>query len=378
MAQTNRYPVPRGGYNPSPSRPFTPANDNRPRVRPPMPANDNVPGGWRPRVPPGLGRRAAYMMAARAGLRFVPIVGAILTAAELLQLAGHLLGMLNLPEQVPDGFIKHKCPPPLEPFWIYSLQGNLCGNYNENNPTPLEGDFIADAPWPGMPSFYEWGRRTTFPSQIVRAYYERVGPIGDTRIWPERTIPQPLIPFLPWFDPLTPPLQPQLEPVPLPVRRPVYDPFPNPETDIPPEGYNPPRGRIDSPPSAGPAPQQAQRPGRREKERKVMANSTARRLLGWALSQYSEVGDLVDALYDALPNEFQNDADKTIVDKIQTMYKHWDKVDMAEAMGNIVNDQVTDPKFAEAFKKMQDTFESYGMELPDLRGTSGTSGPWWS
>lgn len=369
-AASNRYPASRPVYNPRPARPVA-ANDNRPRVRAPFPANDNTPAGWRPRVPPGVGRRAVFWMAARSAARFVPIVGAVLTAADLIKLGSMVLGMLELPRRVPPGYRWEPCvPPPPATFYGYSTLGNICGNWNQTNP-PL----IDPRTFTSRISFYEWGQRGFFPSQIRVGRYV-VTSAGPVPVYPFPRVTLPVPVHVPSPDPLTPPGYPMPEPVPLPVRRPNWDPLPNPETGIPPVGSHPPVGRIDRPPVVGPDPLPARRPGRGDRERKVMASARARKLMGWALSQFSEVGDLVDALYDALPDDVQSNDDKNLAQKFKRLYDNIDRVDMAEAMTNMINDQVTDPKFAEQFERMQNLFESYGIEVPDLRGTSGSSGLW--
>lgn len=106
----------------------------------------------------------------------------------------------------------------------------------------------------------------------------------------------------------------------------------------------------------------------------MAANRATRKGLGFILSQLSEAGDALDAFHSALPKEYQSDGNMN--EKFQALYQHWDKVDMAEAMGNLIEDMVADPKMAQVFDKAQREQEKWGLDLGGLKGFEGSSGIW--
>ena len=116
------------------------------------------------------------------------------------------------------------------------------------------------------------------------------------------------------------------------------------------------------------------RPGKGVKERKLQGGGRTRGALGWLLSNYSEAGDMLDALHSALPEKLQKG--RTPYEKFKDLYAHPDQIDMVKAMGNLINDQVSDPKMAEFFQKSQEALAQWGLQLGDLKGIGGSSGPW--
>lgn len=359
---------------------FTPANDNiRPRV--PLPANDNVPGrGFLPDKPPGVPPAIFRRMAMRIALRALPMIGWAWTAFELYRWwRDWQASRADVP---PYGWVKTaEAPVPIHFFghtgtWEGSAawmeRSYLLGHVRA---TPRQISPLDDLNPPQNPHY--WWYDATFPEGFperliaVRSVWQRDLSIPTPDIRPPRTIILPPIAPLPYPDPLPLPLSPTPVPVPRPVRDP-YAPYLSVNLENPnPVGYGP-------SPALPPVetPRLAARPGRREKERKVQTSSAMRRFLGRTLSNYSEVGDAVDAFYDALPKRFQNEDDKTIADKMRTLYEHWDKVEMDKAMTNLVRDMVEDPKLAKAFRKMQQEQEKAGLELGGIRGIQGSSGLW--
>jgi len=243
------------------------------------------------------------------------------------------------------------------------------------------------------------------------------------------TLP-PVLPYpiVPWVPIAVPPLAPQ----PLPIPRPPWVPvFPNPEQPPGPEpviippwapqpsyppvttpgeipgwwenprpGANPnPNPNPWTPPPVGandpdvtpqpnvrprrsrfprprhetkPEPVRARRPGRGTKERKLGATAGQRRALGLLASGISEGFDLLDALHDALPKEFQGKDHPN--SKFKALYDHWDKVNMDEAFANIWKNQATDKYYGEFFKKVQDQLSEAGLDFPSLRDIGGNFG----
>lgn len=363
---SNRYArglAPRPDIQP-PRRTYRPPRYSPTPVRPPLPANDNsLPAS---RIPPGLPKSARWALARRIGLRAVPILGWALTAYEV---GRYLRGLYDIAAVghayrfSPAGYtLVNDCADISGQKLVYSRFSRACGSRTGIVNTPSQD------PWGPYPSMHLW--RLTAPGDFG---YQPSGRVGVTERWDRNPVGPYIAPGYvpipePWVQPDIPtrPFDPTPEPRP-PRVRPRRRPDPNPET--------PPVGRpAEEPlPRVNPRPS---RPPRGTRERKVATDRRTRRLLGWLLSGYSEVSDLIDALYDALHEDYQDPRDVTPYDKFQTLWEHIDKVNMSEAMTNIVRDQIEDPKMAEAFERAQELFESYGIELPDLRGIGGTSGPW--
>lgn len=374
---TNRYPVAR----PQPVRPsrpvWVPANDNRPRVRVPIPANDNW--GGRLARPAGASRipaAAAARMLPRVLARAIPLVGFAWTAWELYNLWKDWSGSSGFAP--PVGWVKlSEEPRPTDTWRPSSWGGFKAWSYRGGSPFPA---YI----WPGdtypLPDTFPdadphyWWEWVDYPPgywppgeeyQAVRSVWGRDFSVENPL--PPREVLVPDIPYIevPWEIPLP------LKPTPVPVNPPVRPPW-----GRPPNAENPDPGGEPSVPPRPVSPLNPRPPGPGVRERKVKGNRGFRAVLGAALSGYSEVGDLVDAIYDALPKKYQLKTDKTIADKLKTLWKHIDRVRMGDAMANIVEDQVSDPKMAEAFDYMQKQLEAWGLDVPGLRGVEGSSGIW--
>lgn len=374
MASTNRYPVrnaPSPQGSPQRARPV-PANDNKPPKRAPIPANDNkppLPGSNRlPSIPPGWSKRAWGRALARAGLRAVPIVGNALLAWEI---ANWLYDQMMAPSGPPMGYTPVPCTPGSGGFDGYSIFGYPCGAWATSGAIVLPGVTL----WEGVSPIYEWqydpGQAHPTQKYSVKTEWHRVAPPYAP---PRKPVFLPdIIPLPGWINPIPTPFSPQPLPVPRPVRRPDYDPPPNAEHHPGPR----PEFRPIPGPSAAPNPglnPRPSRPGKGTKERKVQGTGRTRGALGWLLSNYSEANDMLDALHSALPDKLQKG--NTPYEKFKDLYANPDKIDMAKAMANLINDQVSDPKMAEFFQKSQEALSQWGLQLGDLKGIGGSSGPW--
>lgn len=83
-------------------------------------------------------------------------------------------------------------------------------------------------------------------------------------------------------------------------------------------------------------------PGPRAKERKVTLFSLNNRsTLGRIVGAMGEFGDFVEAFYSTLP-DWTKVGDRTVQDKLETLYRHWDKVDVAKAIGNLIANEAED------------------------------------
>jgi len=93
----------------------------------------------------------------------------------------------------------------------------------------------------------------------------------------------------------------------------------------------------------------SERPNRPDKERKLKARPIVQGALK-VIGTVTEGADLVDAIYDALPERFRprwkntNHVKRklTYKEKLQALYDHWDQVDLPEAVKNIVVNQIED------------------------------------
>lgn len=356
---------------PPPRRTYRPPRYSPTPVRPPLPSNDNHPGARR--LPPGLSRQARRSLLRRIGLRAVPILGWALTAYEVGRL---IRGFMN-PEPVaiapagrltPLGYtLTEDCGTPNGNEYGWMDVTRSCGSVTNPSNVPL-GNNPVD--WGVSLRAYYWkhplptdpGYHPDFPRVGRKERWDR-NPVGPYA--PPGFVPIPDYWPLPGVVPR--PFQPMPEPLPEPVRRPR--PRPRPQDD--------PNVLRDPVPSPVPAPRSwpRPRPARRgERERKVAGSAGLRRWLGWILSTYSEVGDFIDALYDALPDNVQSRGDRNLAQKFQRIYDNIDKLDLNEAMTNLIENQVTDPKYAEAFNEVQEVFEEFGFDLPDLRGIGNPTG----
>lgn len=100
----------------------------------------------------------------------------------------------------------------------------------------------------------------------------------------------------------------------------------------------------------------------------VARDRAARRFLGWLTSTASEAGDLLDSLYDALPDQYQVDEERPDTrEKLEALYKNWQHVDMAEAFENIWSNEVEDRYLGEFFKGVQDGMSIGGVDFGGLK-----------
>jgi len=179
----------------------------------------------------------------------------------------------------------------------------------------------------------------------------------------------PKVPWLPiipdiWLPPLLEPLPLPLspEPLPYPKWRPRDEWLPDSDS----RGYDDPRGRVEPEPERDPDPL-PRRPRKDVHERKVKAPlSVWRAIAGKLLSNYSEAGDFVEALFDALPDGVKP-KNPTMPEMLQTLYEHYQEIDVAKAIENWVTNNRGDSIWGQGFGVLTDALEAYGLELPTLR-----------
>jgi len=368
---SNRYPaLARALPAPAPDyprpAPRVPANDNIPR-RAPVPANDNVPRPFEPLRAPA--RRLFPGLAGRTIGRLIPLFGIALLAYDLWQLwqwlqqgqnSNHASEGVCVPE---SGFINPTNP---TDRWGWRGPPLLCAN----NPGPGIGLPTSIPPYTtGYPYLFLM-HLAYFSTQEIQDHRWWYYPDGWNGVNPLESVPdqpryipsfQPDPWYIPWFDPFVPPLLPQPRPDPGPVWGKPNPPN-RPETSE--------KGSY-VPGSASPRPEVAPLPGRPPrgvKERKVQGSkgSWFRKYGGKLLSAASEGGDLLDVLHDALPDEFQAEGN-TMKDKLEALYLHQDKIDMQKAVQGIWENHQEDRIWGHGFQKVQELFDSYGIDLGSLR-----------
>lgn len=377
MAQTNRYPVARASAMPDyrpPSRPV-PANDNFLPRRAPVPANDNWRPPSRPLAPQKLPRPSVARLLPRMAGRLVPILGWALLAWELYELWRWLRqgqqpnfgstgtcypepnngkphayswrsGVSCLPSQPhPLNFGPYDFVPPGggggQPILVRSAMLFGPAAWQPGNPTNFNE--WRDIQWWWYPTPFN-GVDPAIPSQIP-TYIPAFEPDPD---------------FHPWLEPFVPPFMPQPAPL-VPVRKPP--------PLVRPEGSS--RGNH-IPVTFTPTPTTSARPGlapKRVKEKKITGpkGSFIRKWGGRLLSEYSEAADVVEALHDALPDEFQAKSGATQYEKLQALYKNHEHLNMADAMQALIENHQEDRIWGRGFAKIQEMFDDYGIDVGSLR-----------
>lgn len=383
---TNRYvrggalALPRPDY---PKGPYAYPKPNYPRNPPKLfPGNQNRPPYYRPGWPNKLPPRAVRpipigsppIVGGSRFLRFMlprvlPWIGWALLAYDLYEL--YRLWKEN--KSPMGGYISCKQSVPRWQQWSFEA-GPACYAYVPVGPN---GNWGPGSPW--LNRFEQ--TENQFRYDTIEAFYFPENPGFTIPAW---TGYQPLAPWLPdidlrpifppWIEPLTPPLLPSWPPVPKPVRVPwpFGEPIrPNPEPQPPgePKGYHRPTPDVKYYPDPRPnGDDWPTRPPPNVKERKVKfrSNSVARKFLGALISGASEVGDLIDSLYEALPNKLQ-DAEATIKEKLATIYEHANDIDVAKAMENFIRNHLEDRIIGKWLAEAQEGMEEYGLELGSLR-----------
>nr|QXN72824.1 MAG: hypothetical protein [Microvirus sp.] len=209
----------------------------------------------------------------------------------------------------------------------------------------------------GLPNYWQG---------VVSARYRqnKVGPVPPP-------VPElgPEIPALPpiWQTPAVPEVAPAIDPMALPIGQPVPVPQPLPWRVIPARRTNPwrspseqtQRGPVTRAPARavgptieiGPNGTRSIRPQHRRarppegtKERKFAAN--IRLGLNLATDAVTETKDAVEAIHDALPARFQapknGNLDAGLQDMMFALWDHFDQIDMAKAIENLIKNQVED------------------------------------
>lgn len=349
----------------------------------PIPANDNIPKPANDNIRRAVLRRAGLRIGVRAGLKFVPYLGAALTAWELWQLW----------KQLPSPGFGNRLNPDFTGYnLVYNCQGvvhyavsvghsscaqsNLVVNPNlmtprvniAGRPSIVYG-WAAIEPRPGVPGQFisdpaaRWERAVVAGNPVLG--YKRV-PVPGTNPFAE-----PGTDLMPWVPPAV--IPPGVYPVPEMEPKPPWVRDPTPETSggySPPVNVNEPVRDPDAPPFT---PREPTPPKTKERKSRVRAAGAA---LLRANHTLSEARDLLDAAWNSLPKKYQREAGKkpTPQEKAATLYKHWDKVDLSdlffELLWNHFSDKIVGRKYGELDKWGRDNGITWG---PHGQPDSGTA-----
>lgn len=341
-------------------------------------------------LPPGFpGGYSRYFRLLRPALRFLGPLGWLLTAYELyewymqrgdtldmggfIKCCGSATGDLNAYRLGPIA-VQYSAPLSCSAIDLCGTGGQVpTGSWPANIPPLVKsGTSRYQGQYLYLGYLNEAGTRMTFVEGYKRvvASPKYVTP-PTPQFWPEISpgdvpMPLPLSPpggVPPWVEPMRPPLAPMPWPSAPPVRvPPILRPPERPEGSQ--SGNSDPRA-VPSPPLAvNPSPA-----GPGVRERKVRAaHSAARRFLGWLTSAASEAGDLLDALYDALPEQYQVDEERpNYQEKLEALYNGWEHVNMEEAFENIWQNEVEDRYLGKFFEGVQDGMALSGVDFGGLK-----------
>lgn len=140
--------------------------------------------------------------------------------------------------------------------------------------------------------------------------------------------------WYPLQDPFIDPLQPKIAPNPKPDE--VALEYPPIIFELTPVGSRP-------VPATGRAGKYHSRrpPDRGEREKKVGAGGVLA-TFGRYVLQLTELNDLLEALIEAMPRELRPSDNATLYDKAQAVYDHMDDIDVADAIRNLIENQIED------------------------------------
>lgn len=122
-------------------------------------------------------------------------------------------------------------------------------------------------------------------------------------------------------------------------------------------------------------------PGPRVKERKV-ALSTNSFAVGRAVNRLfnlvTESGDVIESFWEALPDAhvareraMRHGKNPTMTEQLRQLYRHWNEVDMREALGNLLVNHLEDKVIGKFGKATQDAYR----KTPGARRIGITTGP---
>lgn len=364
---SNRYPasqrgnIPVGQSRPRPlPRSFPkPDNDNTPGTRKPrpLPDNDNVPG----KRPPLRGSLLPRVM--RGLLRSSVLGVASIEATDWIirnSILGRLIG-LQYWTQNGDWTVDKKCWPRTGSRWVVGSYTGSCPFFaTVASPYPSPEALLAANPT--ATRIHVLAPNLTNPARSDSDTYFKRAVISN---------PLPAPDLEPRWMPLDVPW-PENLPLPEVETWPVGVPYPIRPPPVRPAAVSGGNSTRDSS-SPGTRPKKdtgfdpfPRRPRKGEKERKIRGQGLLK-IFGAGLSNYSEVGDFIDCIWDALPEQYQTPAKRAgeaihrnsrvhLGDKMMDLYENLDKVDFGEAVKNLVLNQIEDAVVGRLIGRATKTF----------------------
>lgn len=323
-------PAPGGGFQ------IPPANDNFP-----IPANDNFPPPGPPevRMPPG-GPRIPWKQIVRRSNEVLVAIEIAIALYELWNIynkpgGGWTIGGWDMTKQCrsqpPEGFlyftVNHRQDGASE---MPCLDGQIIiGEHVIPDNAKMIWTLVRQDSWGGI--FGPWYNGQQWERDIT-------GPSAQPGPEPDQVV-------------VAPPLPRPVNPIDLPIGWPVQQPDAPPVTPGVPrpvvitQGWTPESSTssYESPHPPPVTPRTQPKPG--EKERKVRSNvpglfQILRRMRDAAYAT-TEGLDMLDAFYEALPKQYQV-AKPRPQDKAKMLYRHWEKVDLNQALLNLIQNHVED------------------------------------
>lgn len=106
------------------------------------------------------------------------------------------------------------------------------------------------------------------------------------------------------------------------------------------------------------------RPRSNEKERKIKANNKLTVFIKYALGAVGEVGDAIDALFDALPDDCRKGA-RGVTGRAQAIYDCFDNIDVEKAVTNLLLNHFQDMLIGKMASQRNEFMEELGLYSPN-------------
>ena len=351
---SNRYPAAQRGSSPvrqSKPRPLprsfpTPDNDNTPGTRKPrpLPDNDNFPGR---KLPKSVARKAfRFGKLTPVGFALGLGVDYVLDTYLYPTLARYLASL--------GGWVVHAdCAENRGNAWTIGAQA-ACVSQSGSAITEYPSAYDAVKAVPGTTGLTIHYKRPEIITGIYRPEWltkdcSYTRPVGGSENWP-MVIPRYVPEEFPWPEGL---------PLPSPEAWPVGVPYPS--TPPPVRGPRPANNGNSTRDSSSPGSRTKKdtgfdpfprRPRKGEKEAKIATDETLAAIVGKKISTYSEFGDFIDSIWEALDpyyrtnrhGEFRYRGHRTpnLHEKFNDIYHNLDRVDWTQAVKNLVLNEIQD------------------------------------
>lgn len=108
------------------------------------------------------------------------------------------------------------------------------------------------------------------------------------------------------------------------------------------------------------------------KERKVILSVGG--VTSTIVGAITEANDLINAIWDALPQKYRSKGKLGLQDKLKDLYRHWDVVDLPLAVANIIAEQIQDAFYGRASSKLREGISNAAEHGYYRRGVGAQSG----